>query len=273
MSPDFLSFLGDYNTCRKQHGLPEADDWFSFSVPEMFRRETEREAWKYWRWRMLRALVEPASDYVALMKLIDYFGRENVFVQTSNCDMLHERAGMSADAVYEIHGSLGRLQCADECCDTLYPADTAFLERLEANPNLVPRCPHCASCLRPNVMIFGDDKLVYSEIGRQKDNFSAFKEKFDGNWLVIEVGAGVVVPSIRFEAEDLAARADGANGGGLIRVNPSAAECETMQTRFNPCPDQTTCQCTSCKLLRQYYPIVARSTAALEGLVNELGLQ
>ena len=32
MSPDFLRFLGDFNTARRRAGLPEADDWFGFSV-------------------------------------------------------------------------------------------------------------------------------------------------------------------------------------------------------------------------------------------------
>ena len=32
MSPDFLRFLGDFNAARRRAGLPEADDWFSFSV-------------------------------------------------------------------------------------------------------------------------------------------------------------------------------------------------------------------------------------------------
>ena len=27
----------------------------------MFRKETEREAWAYWRWRILRARVPPAA--------------------------------------------------------------------------------------------------------------------------------------------------------------------------------------------------------------------
>ena len=49
MSPDFLRFLGDYNAARQLHGMEPADDWFSFSVPQMFAKETEKEAWAYWR--------------------------------------------------------------------------------------------------------------------------------------------------------------------------------------------------------------------------------
>ena len=71
MSPDFLRFLGDFNAARRRAGLPEADDWFSFSVPEMFRAATAAEAWAYWRWRILRALVAPAADYAQLDRLVE----------------------------------------------------------------------------------------------------------------------------------------------------------------------------------------------------------
>jgi len=35
-----LKFLGDFNLARRKAGLAEADDWFSFSVPEMFEKVT-----------------------------------------------------------------------------------------------------------------------------------------------------------------------------------------------------------------------------------------
>lgn len=88
-----------------------------------------------------------------LQRLVDYFGPSNVFVVTSNCDMLHERAGTPAENVLEIHGSLGRVQCSELCCGTLFPVDEAFLQRLRDEPDWVPRCPMCnGACLRPNVV-------------------------------------------------------------------------------------------------------------------------
>eukprot|EP01043_Picozoa_sp_COSAG02_P031109 COSAG02_NODE_2015_length_10106_cov_9.031578_4_plen_258_part_00 len=81
MSADFLRFLGDFNSARARHGLESVDDWFEFSVPEMFQRETEKEAWAYWRWRILRALVTPAEDYRQLMQIIEFFGPERCFVE------------------------------------------------------------------------------------------------------------------------------------------------------------------------------------------------
>ena len=298
MSEDFLRFLGAYNAARRKAGLEEADDWFSFSVPEMFRPETRAEAWAYWSWRTTRALVEPAADYTALGKLVEYFGpADRTFVQTSNCDMLHELAGIHADQVQEIHGSLGRLQCAGRaggstgggrgmsdspCCDELIPVDAAFLDRLKAaeaaGEAYVPMCPkECGGCLRPNVMIFGDWNLVDAHLLTQKDHFERFiarhtstgkagkagkagKEDKEGkvsaqssafalhmdhalamrankskdqvqvqvhsrNWVVLEIGGGVVVPSIRSNGETY-----GGLGAGLIRINPSLPECTTLQT-------------------------------------------
>ena len=57
------AYLAAFNEARKRAGLAPAADWFDFSVPEMFRAETAKEAWDYWRWRTLRAIVQPATDY------------------------------------------------------------------------------------------------------------------------------------------------------------------------------------------------------------------
>jgi NAD-dependent SIR2 family protein deacetylase len=176
MSAEFLAFLGAYNAARRAHGLAEADGWFQFSVAEMFRPETAAQAWSYWRWQIMRALqVEPAEDYRSLGRLANFFGEDKVFVRTSNCDMLHERAGLPrASRCHEIHGSLGRLQCSDHCSAELYPVDEPFLQRLRAEPDWVPTCPCCKKALRPNVMIFADSKLEHSHIQQQEAAFDAF---------------------------------------------------------------------------------------------------
>jgi NAD-dependent SIR2 family protein deacetylase len=252
MSPEFLQFLQGYNQARRQHNLSEVDDWFDFSVPEMFRTETEIEAWQYWRWRILRARVSPADDYALLNQLSNYFG-SRVFVVTSNCDGLHVRAGTPPHQMQEIHGSLGTLQCSRPCHDTLYPVDEAFIYNLSnpENPHWVPRCPKCQKhCLRPNVMIFGDDALVYDGLQQQQKRYREFCNIYKNNFVALEVGAGTVVPSIRYEAERR-----GKHGMGLIRINPSSEECED-------------CDVDSAK----YFPLVARSKEALEALCKGLRL-
>lgn len=252
MSAEFLAFLSDYNAARRAAGLSEADDWFSFSVPGMFDLPTEREAWAYWRWRILRARVDPAADYSELSRLTSYFGEDRVFVHTSNCDGLHVASGTPATSVLECHGSLRYLQCSAHCSGTLTEVDAAFIAKLAAEPDHVPRCPACPACLRPNVMIFGDGMLEYSELEKQDKNERVFLDRLGrGNWVVLEVGAGVVVASIRRRAEGA-----GASGRGLIRVNPEAEQC----AKFSSAKPAV------------YTPLVARSADALAAVADALGL-
>jgi hypothetical protein len=76
--------------------------------------------------------------------------------------------------------------------------------------------------------------------------------------VVLEIGAGVVVPSIRMEGESL-----GSKGKGLIRVNPSIEECAGMSNGrlMEDLP-----------IGEAYLPLVARSDVALKGLCQRLGL-
>ena len=261
MSPEFLAFLKDYNVARERHGLPQVEDWFQFSVPEMFQEETAKEAWAYWRWRIVRARVEPGLDYHHLSRIMNAFcisGTENSFIITSNCDGLHLQrdyngVGVDESRIQEIHGSLSRLQCSVPCCQDLWPVDAKFIDRLEKEPDWVPMCPECkTSCLRPNVMIFGDDALVCTVLHEQHRNKADFQRRHPGgNWIVLEIGAGVVVASIRYKAERLASQ-----GKGLVRINPSQNECDEMET----------VQLEEDK----YFPIVATSSQALERIADVL---
>ena len=292
MSPDFLGFLGDYNAARKAAGLREAADWFDFSVPGMFRKETEKEAWAYWRWRILRARVAPAPDYAHLMRIAAYFGPANVFVTTSNCDLLHVAAGVPKDKVLEIHGSLGRVQCSAYCTDTMWDVDDTFVARLAAEPAWVPRCTACGrACLRPNVMIFSDDMLVGTELEQQEDNSEAFLARFEpaagtaatttatatatasgaaatSNLVVLEIGAGTVVPSIRTTAEGL-----GATAAALVRVNPSASECADLQTSTLWLALSGAAQGAGAgDADTRYFPLVGTSSSALAAIADTLSL-
>lgn len=163
---------------------------------------------------------------------------------------------MPEESLYEIHGSLRYVQCSAPCSDDLIEVDSAFISRLEAEEDWVPRCEKCLRCLRPNVMIFGDDQLVETRMEKQREAKAKFVSGTSWigaskNWIVLEVGAGSVVPSIRIAAEDA-----GGVGVALIRVNPSREECATFE--HQPLAHS------------KYFPLVARSEAALETLVNML---
>ena len=122
-------------------------------------------------------------------------------------------------------------------------------------------------------MIFDDYALVDNVLEAQRRRLSAFVDTFairvrvrrdDGcgvgdegepepparyNCAVLEVGAGVVVPSIRMHAEELGR----VSAGGLVRVNPSRRECEEMHVHH---------------LRGKYWPLVARGHDALAAIAD-----
>lgn len=169
---------------------------------------------------------------------------------------LHAKSGMPPHATLEIHGSLRYLQCSRPCNDDLIEVDANFLGRLEAEEDWVPRCAQCDWCLRPNVMVFGDDCFVDARLEAQQEaraDFAARTPRVGArkNWVVLEIGAGTVVPSIRLEAE-----VSGSAGMAMVRVNPSEGECLEFELGRPPDGD--------------YFPLAVAAREALEALVAAL---
>ena len=162
-------------------------------------------------------------------------------------------AGVKDDHIYEIHGSLRQLQCSARCCKTLYNVDKECIERMRKDQTWIPMCPKCEKhCLRPNVMIFGDDMFIGARARRQKKNLEKFL-KHNKTYAVLEIGAGKVIPSIRIYAEQYANK-----GSALIRINPSKDECEEMETNI--------------ELHDKYIPLAHKSEHALKLITNALQL-
>ena len=311
------------------------------------------------------------------MRLATFFGEGNYFITTSNCDQLHVKAGAPAASLHEIHGTVGKVQCANHCTDELWPVDQGYVvqqdmacnessdvyspcscsssptlnhtsmnkttlnvnahphpptsaptptpapherqhsrmhshthlrlhtlyiyrfkTRLEQDETWVPRCPHCDYALRPNVMIFGDNKLVSTGIDEQEANEDAFKAKHASdarrvaggaaaaaagsgggagsvpkasqNWAVLEIGAGVVVPSIRMMGHQAGNRSN-----CFIRVNPSESECLNVgkEASWDGTERGDYTEGKAPRLsAANYFPLVSRSEAALAALSDALQL-
>ena len=96
-------------------------------------------------------------------------------------------------------------------------------------------CPHCGSPLRPSVVMFGDtDDVLLRRQGRVADAYQEWEERMEAavssdpsraSLVVLEIGCGELVPSVRKECEDVV-RDTRARGGRavLIRINPEAGE-------------------------------------------------
>ncbi|WP_431922656.1 SIR2 family NAD-dependent protein deacylase [Amycolatopsis tucumanensis] len=141
-----------------------------------------------------------------------------VAVFTSNVDGQFQRAGF--ELVAEAHGSIHHLQCAVPCGPDIWPADFSLdvdESTMRARPPL-PSCPNCGGLARPNIMMFGDFDWLSS---RTDDQMRALAEwrRANRNAVVVEIGAGRAVPTVRRYAE-LASAATGA----LIRINPREPE-------------------------------------------------
>lgn len=141
------------------------------------------------------------------------------WVFTSNVDGQFQRAGFSD--VAEVHGSIHHLQCANRCTGAIWSADDVIVlfdaESLRAHRPL-PSCPNCGGLARPNILMFDDYDWAPSRSQAQLDELNSWR-RAHRDLVVVEIGAGLAVPTVRRQAE-LSAAATGA----LIRINPREAD-------------------------------------------------
>jgi len=145
-------------------------------------------------------------------------GRLPCFAVTSNVDGQFQKAGFPDERVLEVHGSIHHLQCTTPCADAIWPNDVAFeIDEATMRSRQVPRCPRCGAVSRPNILMFGDYAWLDHRAAAQRARFDAFLEEVDGvRLLVVELGAGTAIPTIRMTSERLGRRADAC----LVRINP-----------------------------------------------------
>jgi NAD-dependent SIR2 family protein deacetylase len=134
-------------------------------------------------------------------------------VFTSNVDGQFQKAGF-AD-VAEVHGSIHHVQCVEPCTDEIW--ECSFDVEVDAESmravGPLPSCPSCGGLARPNILMFGDWGWVPHRSQAQLDALTSWRRSAH-NLVVIEIGAGTAVPTVRRQAE-LAS----ASTGSLIRIN------------------------------------------------------
>lgn len=140
-----------------------------------------------------------------------------MFVFTSNVDGQFQRAGFDAQRIVECHGSIHHLQCATPCCAAIWPADDFVPDVDDAEcllRNAAPICPHCGAIARPNVLMFGDFAWRESRAAGQEVRLEQWLERVERP-VVVEVGAGTAIPSVRRFSERMIVE----YGGRLVRIN------------------------------------------------------
>lgn len=192
-------------------------DFYSIASPAAFRRDPAL-AWGFYGHRLaLYRQTEPHAGF-ALLRGWGQHMAQGCAVFTSNVDGLFQRASFDAAAVHECHGSIHHLQCIEDCSDAIWPADD-FDPQVDIHTGLLlsalPHCPHCGALARPNVLMFGDAGWNPLREEAQAAHMRRFLAQA-GRLVVLEVGAGTAVPSVRRFTQQLQRGLQ----ARLVRINP-----------------------------------------------------
>lgn len=202
------------------------------------------------RWVSAGTDGDPDVPYASLPRLRRRSTKihRRYWVYTSNVDG-HFLRWFPPAQVSEIHGHVQHWQCSVPCSGDLLPLhpDIAIQLRNIADPSSAPSsfmpCPRCHDGrLRPWVVMFGDDQCIIKDcmhldyqswecgventLRRQRAGSQQEQQQQQVERMVIlELGCGTVVPSVRQECETVLNDAP-AGSVTLIRVNPLEAEID-----------------------------------------------
>ncbi len=150
-----------------------------------------------WEWYKMRFdIINKAKPNQAHKLLKQLENQTQLTIVTQNVDGLHTKANSSS--VLELHGNLTQSRC--ENCHTLSP--------LQPNFDIPPKCKHCNTRARPNVVWFGeslDQNILSNAINA-----------FTNADLALIIGTSAVV-----EPAASLARLAKQQGTYLIEINPN----------------------------------------------------
>lgn len=218
--PDFRGPEGFWNAYPpyRKLGLNFTD----LANPRWFRDDPAFAWGFYGHRRNLYRSTTPHEGFAVLKRWVES-KPEGGFVFTSNVDGQFQRAGFDADRIVEIHGSIDWNQCLLTCTEEPFPAGpeavTIDETTMKAEPPL-PHCPHCQSLARPNILMFGDRNWIGARTEAQHARFDHWLSSLNGRFVVVEMGAGAAIPTVRRLSEE-AARV---LGGSVVRINPRDPE-------------------------------------------------
>ena len=181
-------------------------------------------AWGFYghRLNLYRSTI-PHDGFKLLLSLVNQI-EGNYYIFTSNVDGQFQKAGFDSDKIYEIHGSIHYLQCANACTESIWKNEIKDLEvdieNLEAKT--LPKCQNCSGIARPNILMFGDREFLNERADEQNQRFHNWRfQNKDKKIAIIEIGAGSAIPTIRNFGDKLSSFDKNTT---LIRINPKEYE-------------------------------------------------
>jgi NAD-dependent deacetylase len=186
----------------KQTGLWAKYRPEDLATPQAFQRNP-RMVWEWYEWRRgVAAKAEPNPGHYALAQI--EAARPGFFLATQNVDGLHARAG--SRNLVELHGNIRRTICFDH---------QHLAERWDPVDEPPPRCAHCGSPLRPDVVWFGEP-LRGDALARAQQAAAQCD-------LFLSIGTSTMV----YPAAELPFIA-GSSGATVIEINPDVTPLSTL---------------------------------------------
>jgi NAD-dependent SIR2 family protein deacetylase len=147
-----------------------------------------------------------------------------VFSFTSNIDGHWIKSGWNDSSVLECHGSVDYMQCVDNCCKHIWVTKDQLKLTIDPDTDCVidslPICSGCNQLARPNVMMFSDWEFSGDRCNEKFGLYAKFQKDVatvKARLLIIELGAGITVPTVRMESERLFT--DKRWAAHLVRIN------------------------------------------------------
>lgn len=195
----------------------ERFEFHEIASPQAFRAHPQL-AWGFYGHRLgLYRDTVPHAGFAILRRWMDAMPNGG-FVLTSNVDGQFQKAGFDPARIVEIHGSIHAMQCLRPCSDNTWSAAPFTPDVDTAACRLVgelPRCPRCGGLARPNILMFGDRGWLGAHYEGQERALDGWVARA-GRVVVVEIGAGTAIPTVRMLSERL--------GADVIRINAREAQ-------------------------------------------------
>ncbi|XXQ37981.1 Deacetylase sirtuin-type domain-containing protein [Plasmodiophora brassicae] len=206
------------------------------SNPRLFHEDPEL-VWGFFihRYQLYRKTC-PHAGFQMLKQWADR-KTQGAFVFTSNVDGQFQEGGFDPMAIVECHGSLFHLQCTLPCSQSsIWPVGNDLNDvvvdskTMRVSEDALPRCPSCQRLARPNVLMFGDhawrSDIVDAQVSRFYKWQRSCRDDPDLQMVIVEIGAGTAVPTVRLECDAVLSRTNYSSGHyqrrcHLIRINPN----------------------------------------------------
>ncbi|MEA3362404.1 MAG: Sir2 family NAD-dependent protein deacetylase [Thermodesulfobacteriota bacterium] len=226
--PDFRGNQGFWNSYPMYERLGLS--FIQAANPEHFE-DDPHFGWGFYghRTNLYRETV-PHSGFRILLDWIDEF-KLDYFVATSNVDGQFQKAGFPESRILEVHGSIHHLQCTVPCHHNIWSNAAVYdIDEATMRAKEVPTCPECQRVARPNILMFGDYSWLSKRSAIQEENFDDFLQlNKNSPMVVIEIGAGSAIPTIRHLSEQLG----GQQQTNVIRINPREPQIRTPHFSFS----------------------------------------